>query len=207
MKKILILIIVILIIVALGITAYAEYLKYIVTASYLNVRESRSIESRIVGGLPNGSIIDGENVSDNWTLIKHNNETAYVCSKYIRLLTDTSSTTYTPDELNLLARLVNAEAGSDWLSDEHQKAVASVVINRVADSRFPNTIKGVVYQRGQYACISSGMINYKPSQRAIENAKYVLENGVTIPTNVVWQSQFIQGKGVWKYIQGHYFCY
>lgn len=114
---------------------------------------------------------------------------------------------YTDYELDLLSRLVNAEAGSDWLTDEHQRAVASVVLNRVADSRFPNTIYSVIYQRGQYSCTWNGMINKTPTQRAIDNARYVLENGITIPPNVIFQAQFKQGKGVWKYIQGHYFCY
>jgi hypothetical protein len=114
---------------------------------------------------------------------------------------------YTEYELNLLARLINAEAGSSWLTDEHQRAVASVVLNRIADPRFPNTMHSVIYQKGQYACTWNGMISIAPSQRAIDNAKYVLENGVTIPENVIFQAQFKQGKGVWKYIQGHYFCY
>ena len=114
---------------------------------------------------------------------------------------------YSEEDLNLLARLIWSEAGSDWLTDEHQRAVASVVINRVTDSRFPNTIKDVIYQKGQYACVNNGMINQTPNQRAIDNAKYVLDNGVTIPENVIWQSQSRQGKGVWKQIQGHYFCY
>ena len=114
---------------------------------------------------------------------------------------------YTEEELDLLSRVVFCEAGSNWLSDEHQRAVASVVLNRVNDSRFPSTIKDVVYQRGQYGCVRNGMINKAPNQRAIDNAKYVLENGVTIPTNIVWQAQFRQGNGLWKYIEGHYFCY
>ena len=114
---------------------------------------------------------------------------------------------YTEYELDLLARLINAEAGSSWLTDEHQRAVASVVLNRIADPRFPDTMYSVIYQKGQYACTWNGMINIAPSQRAIDNAKYVLENGVTIPENVIFQAHFKQGKGVWKYIQGHYFCY
>lgn len=114
---------------------------------------------------------------------------------------------YTEEELDILARIVWCEAGSDWLSDEHQQAIASVVINRKNDSRFPNTIKGVIYQQGQYACVSNGMINQTPNQRAYDNAKYVLENGITIPDNVVWQAQLRQGRGTYKYIQGHYFCY
>lgn len=114
---------------------------------------------------------------------------------------------YTPEELALLARVIWCEAGSNWLTDEHQRAVASVVINRKNDSRFPNTINEVVYQKGQYGCVYNGMINRTPNQRAYDNAKYVLENGVTIPSNVVWQSRGKQGVGVYKYIQGHYFCY
>ena len=118
-----------------------------------------------------------------------------------------TSPSYTDDELDLLARLIHSEAGSDWLTDEHQRAVGSVVLNRVADSRFPDTLEGVVYQKGQYACVPNGMINQVPTERAINNARYLLENGTTIPSNVVWQAQFKQGKGLWKEIQGHYFCY
>ena len=114
---------------------------------------------------------------------------------------------YTDEELDLLSRVVFAEAGSNWLSDKHQRAVASVVLNRVSDNRFPNSIRGVIYQNGQYACVDNGMINRTPNKRAVENAKYVLENGITIPENIVWQSQAKQGKGVWEYIEGHYFCY
>lgn len=114
---------------------------------------------------------------------------------------------YTAEELDLLARVIWSEAGSDWLTDEHQRAVASVVINRVNDDRFPNTIKDVVYQPGQYGCVYNGMIYQMPNQRAYDNAKYVLENGVTIPSNVVWQSKSTQGRRLYKYIQGHYFCY
>lgn len=114
---------------------------------------------------------------------------------------------YTNDELDLVARVVWSEAGSDWLTDEHQRAIASVVINRVNDDRFPNSIKGVIYQVGQYGCVYNGMIKQTPNQRAYDNARYVLENGITIPSNVVWQSQSVQGRGLYKYIQGHYFCY
>lgn len=126
------------------------------------------------------------------------------------ILTDNlehKSTERIENELDLLARVIWSEAGSDWLTDEHQRAVASVVINRVNDSRFPNTIREVIYQEGQYGCVYNGMIYQTPNQRAYDNARYVLENGVTTPTNVVWQAKSKQGNGVWKYIQGHYFCY
>ncbi|MBE7018429.1 MAG: cell wall hydrolase [Ruminococcaceae bacterium] len=208
MKKILLL----LIVLCLMSTCYCNASnsnKYVVTASCLNVRTEPNTNSKVVGGLYRGSVITGSEAPNGWTSITYNNRLCYVFSKYLKLYSSSQSTTtsYSSSDLDILSRVVNAEAGSSWLSDEHQRAVASVVLNRVADSRFPNTIKGVVYQKGQYACTWNGAINKTPSQRAINNAKYVLENGITIPSNVVFQAQFKQGNGVWKYIQGHYFCY
>lgn len=52
------------------------------------------------------------------------------------------------DDAYLLACLVTCEAGNQ--SYEGKLAVANVVLNRVASSRFPNTISGVIYQSGQF---------------------------------------------------------
>lgn len=114
---------------------------------------------------------------------------------------------YTQEELDMLARVINGEAGSSWISNKEQRAVGSVVLNRVKSKRFPNTLRGVIYQRSQYACVRDGNYNRKPSKRAIANAKYLLENGPTLPSNVVFQAQFIQGRGVHTKIGNHYFCY
>lgn len=47
-------------------------------------------------------------------------------------------------DIEILCRIVEAEAGGeDFLG---KKMVADVVINRVTDKRFPNTVQGVVYQ-------------------------------------------------------------
>lgn len=114
---------------------------------------------------------------------------------------------YTEEELNLLSHLIFGETGADYCSDENQIAVASVVLNRVKNKNFPNTIREVIFQKGQYACTWDGNFDKTPNERAIKNARFVLENGSQIPENVIWQSQFKQGKGVWKLIQTHYFCY
>ena len=37
--------------------------------------------------------------------------------------------------------------------------MADVIINRVLSKRFPNTVKGVVYQRSQFQPVSNGRIN------------------------------------------------
>lgn len=107
----------------------------------------------------------------------------------------------------LLARLVYAEAGSE--SDEHQQAVASVVLNRMNSDKFPDSIDEVIYQRNplQYACIEDGNIDKIPDERAIKNAYYIWDNGSILPDNVLYQAEFKQGSGVYKQIGNTYFCY
>ena len=64
---------------------------------------------------------------------------------------------YTDSELNLLARCIFAEAGAE--DYEGQLAVAAVIINRVQNERFPDTITEVIYQHRQFECVTNGMIN------------------------------------------------
>ena len=108
------------------------------------------------------------------------------------------------ETVDLLARLIRAECGDEWCTDELQLATGSVVLNRMNDSRFPNTIPEVIYQRGQYSTVPNGEINKPYNERTYANAKYLLENGSTIPENVVFQANFRQGS-TYKVIQGVYF--
>ena len=113
---------------------------------------------------------------------------------------------YTDEELELLAHLIFAEAGSDWCSDKMQQYTGSVVLNRMTSTRFPNTMYDVIYQSGQYSVVRSGAINKVPNERAYNCARYLLENGSQIPHNVVYQSSCKQGK-VWAHTKGAYYCY
>ena len=100
---------------------------------------------------------------------------------------------YSDEDLYWLSRVVYAEAGCDWFPDWVQRDVASVVLNRVADSRYPNTIKGVIFDPGQYSCVDSGSIYNQPTQKVIKNCRYVLENGSTLPVYVIGQSAYAWG--------------
>ena len=97
---------------------------------------------------------------------------------------------YTQEELEKLAAIVYAEAGASWCTDEHQRAVASVVMNRVDDPRFPDTIHEVIYSPGQYPNTCD---NTYYDSRAIANAEYVLQNGPTVDETAVFQANFKQG--------------
>lgn len=107
---------------------------------------------------------------------------------------------YSDDDLMYLAKIVQNEAGCDFCTDEHQRAVASVVINRVNDARFPDTIYGVISQGWNGECplqYNVGSVerfnSLEPSERALANAQYVLEHGSTVDGGI-WQAEFIQGE-------------
>lgn len=91
--------------------------------------------------------------------------------------TDQSSTNNSKDMVELLARLINGEARGEPYKG--QVAVGAVVMNRVKSSEFPDTISGVIYQKGQFSCVTDGQINkaidenstvYKAAREALNGA-------------------------------------
>lgn len=85
---------------------------------------------------------------------------------------------YSSADVDLLARLITAEAGGE--NYDAQVAVGSIVVNRVQSSQFPNNIKGVIYDRSygyyQFTPVANGMINKTATKSAI-NAAYAALKG------------------------------
>ena len=77
-------------------------------------------------------------------------------SKEENNITEAASSGNTSD-VQLLARAINGEARGEPY--EGQVAVGAVILNRVKDSRFPNTIAGVIYQPGAFTAVADGQIN------------------------------------------------
>ncbi len=90
-----------------------------------------------------------------------------------------SSASLSSGELNLLARCVYAEARGEPYAG--QVAIAAVVLNRVRSASFPNTVSGVIYQKGAFTAVSDGQINLTPNATAKKAAQDAL-NGWD-PTN------------------------
>ena len=90
-----------------------------------------------------------------------------------------TSSKYSNSDLQLLARLISAEARGE--SYKGQVAVGAVVLNRVKSSSFPNSISGVIYQPYAFTCVNDGQINYTPTSSAVSAAKDAM-NGWD-PTN------------------------
>jgi len=79
---------------------------------------------------------------------------------------------YNPSDLDLLARLVTAEAQGEPYNAE--VSVGAVVLNRVKDSRFPNSIYSVINEISggyyQFTPVENGWINKPATQDAITAA-------------------------------------
>ncbi len=95
------------------------------------------------------------------------------------------SSNYTQEEIDLLNKIVYAESRGE--SDEGQMAVANVVLNRVASPLFPDTIKEVIYQSGQFCPVKSGSFSsITPSQDVIDNVEKVLLGEMAVSEDVLF---------------------
>lgn len=77
-----------------------------------------------------------------------------------------------PKELDLLARIIQAEANGEPF--EGKVAVGQVVLNRVKNDNFPDTIYEVIYQPRQFQPVMNGMIDKKANEESLKAAKEAL---------------------------------
>ena len=140
---------------------------------------------------------------DGWSMILTESGVAFIETANL-YPEESRGNTYTEHDVYLLAHLIAGEAQP--CDDMEQRYVASVVLNRVTDSRFPNSLEGVIFQKRQYACISDGNFYRTPTERNWMNAKWILENGSILPQKVVWQSGGRQGR-LYLRTKWHSYCY
>ena len=72
-------------------------------------------------------------------------------------------------QVDLLARLISAEArGEPYIG---QVAVGAVVLNRIDHPSFPNSLSGVIYQRGAFSCLDDGQFDQPIADSAYRAAR------------------------------------
>lgn len=128
------------------------------------------------------------------------------------IFSSSSSASSSPNEasIDLLARVINGEARGEPY--EGQVAVGAVVLNRVDHPSFPNTISGVVYQKGAFTAVDDGQINaqmYASSHRAARDALNGWDptNGAIYYYNpVTATNQWIRSREIICTIGKHVFC-
>lgn len=123
---------------------------------------------------------------------------------------------YDPAELEMLAIVIYREAGGDAYSDETRLMVGTVVMNRIADPRYPDTMEEVLTQESQYGRMHwTGIVlperaAYDCEAHAVERAYVIAERILlgerVLPDDVIYQAEFPQGSEVVAYQDGTYFC-
>lgn len=110
------------------------------------------------------------------------------------------------DVLNL-ARIIQAENGGHE-DDEALLLTGIVVLKRVKSKHYPDTITGVISQKGQYSTYADGKFWNEPSNRSMRIAKKLLSTNIVhdYPDNLVFQAEFEQGREVYKKLGYEYFC-
>lgn len=118
-------------------------------------------------------------------------------------------------DVELLAIAIYCEAGADSISEETRRMVGDVILNRVEDDRFPDTVEGVLTQRAQYGRFhwtgvvwparASNAGEAHAVERAREIARSLLqgEHSELYGAGYIWQAEFQQGSdriqrdGIW----------
>ena len=115
-----------------------------------------------------------------------------------------ASITLSDDDIEILAQLVWLEArGEDYVG---QVAVIEVVFNRVLSPNYPDTIRGVVFQKGQFSpahrigSVTASQTQYDAVMEAYEAIEPITD------LDVVYFAMRPQNSNLFAKIGCHYFC-
>lgn len=123
---------------------------------------------------------------------------------------ESSGSSASDGDVYLLARLISAEArGEPYIG---QVAVGAVVLNRIDHPSFPNSLSGVIYQRGAFSCLDDGQFNQPISDSAYRAAREAL-NGSDPTGGAIYYfnpatatSSWIWSRPLLLVIGSHRFC-
>lgn len=121
-----------------------------------------------------------------------------------------ANTTQKNNDVELLARLISAEADDEPYNG--QVAVGAVVLNRVRHPAFPNTIAGVVYQPGAFFSTDDGSFDDKVNESSRRAALDAI-NGIDPSFGSIYYynpktsgNQRVRSRTVVADIGSHRFC-
>ena len=116
----------------------------------------------------------------------------------------------TEANVNLLARIISAEARGEPYTG--QVAVGAVVLNRVQHPSFPDSIAGVIYQKGAFTAVDDGQFWEAVSDSSYNAARDAL-NGWDPTGGAIYyynpkktSNQWIRSRPVITTIGDHLFC-
>lgn len=140
-----------------------------------------------------------------------------ICGKttllYLGLGNSSSSggtSSFSDADVELLAKVISAEARGE--SYEGQVAVGAVILNRVAHPSFPDSLSGVVYQKGAFSCVNDSNWYQAVAESSKRAARDAL-NGWDPSGGAIYyfnpaktNDSFMHSRTVIKTIGSHKFC-
>ena len=121
-----------------------------------------------------------------------------------------SSSSSSSNDLYLLARIISAEARGEPYKG--QVAVGAVVLNRVRHPSFPNSVAGVVYQKGAFTALTDGQFSQPITSQAYQAARDALSGwdpsggAIYYYNPAKTTSSWIYSRPVITVIGNHYFA-
>lgn len=117
---------------------------------------------------------------------------------------------YSSQDFDLLVRIISAEARGEPYSG--QVAVGAVVLNRIEHPSFPDTLSGVIYQKGAFSCLDDGQF-YEPIADSCYSAARDAINGLDPSGGAIYYynpitatNKWIQSRKIITTIGKHRFC-
>ncbi|MBR3039724.1 MAG: cell wall hydrolase, partial [Lachnospiraceae bacterium] len=178
----------------------------------LRVRTSPSEDAGIIGLLEVGTDLECVKTdleTPGWVMVLYQGKTGYVSADYVslslsinegetleeieererlaalekaKLVTTYKSVPADVDDITLLAALIQCEAGNQ--SYEGKLAVGAVVCNRVRSAAYPNTIREVIYAKGQFGPASSGSLAKALEKGVSDSCRQAAAEALSGATNV-----------------------
>lgn len=140
--------------------------------------------------------LSAEKIVEEPIVIEEEEETPAKTNRYSEL-------EITEEDRELLARIVYLEARGQSFSG--QRAVVEVVLNRVLDSRFPDTVYEVLYAPGQFTPAKS-IASTTPTETQYEVVDCVIDETPITTENTVYFATSALTRNVFAKIGDHYFC-
>ena len=130
--------------------------------------------------------------------------------RYLGLEGSGGGSGYNNSDVTLLAKLIAAEARGE--SYTGQVAVGAVVLNRVSHPSFPDSIAGVIYQRGAFSCVNDSNWSVAPNSTSLKAARDCI-NGWDPSGGAIYyynprktSNSFMHSRPVITVIGSHRFC-
>ncbi|HZG78655.1 MAG TPA: cell wall hydrolase, partial [Paenibacillus sp.] len=112
----------------------------------------------------------------------------------------TEAEPYAEEDLQLLAKLVQVEAGYEPY--EGQLAIANIILNRVKDSRFPDTIRDVIHSGRQFPPAHNGLLDKsEPNASSLRAARDALDGRNNIEDAVYFYNPDVTGGPFWDRLE------